>query len=345
MRLIFFLSIFLALFASFDGGPARAQDAGAQTPSLLAPAPVRDPAEDMRQFIQTISNFARRAKPGFAVVVEGTLPLLVAKDENDETHLIPIRTFIRSIDGVLEDGFFHRQGLPRTEEQQAEFDRLAKLAGDSRLKMFAVEYADPTEASAAIAQSRKAGFIPMIAPDPGLTRLPTTPARPLSENGNSILSLADVKNFAIIRDSWSYGSETEFALKMHDNNYDMIVVDVYHGRKPLSRQAVEKMKYKKLGARRLVLATVDIGRAEPFRFYWKPDWREGNPTFIKEPVKGHVDLHYVEYWDPVWQKIITDTPTSYVYGLVAQGFDGVIIRGADSYRFFDGSLEDEEATQ
>jgi hypothetical protein len=63
--------------------------------------------------------------------------------------------------------------------------------------------------------------------------------------------LNSVKNFLYLRDSTSFGRQDEFALERHGTNYDMVVVDVFHGRTPLSKQAVETLKFKMLGARRL----------------------------------------------------------------------------------------------
>ena len=132
-------------------------------------------------------------------------------------------------------------------------------------------------------------------------------------------------------------------MKMHGTNYDLLIVDVLHGRNPLSRKAVETLKFKKIGARRLVFATVNIGTAASYRFYWKANWREGSPAWIKAPVRDDPDRYHVEFWRPEWQRIIYGDTKSYVYGLITLGFDGVIMEGIEeSYHFFEGGGEQEE---
>ena len=114
-----------------------------------------------------------------------------------------------------------------------------------------------------------------------------------------------------------------------------------HGRLPLSKQAVETLKYKKLGSKRLVLAHVDIGSAASHDYFWQPDWREGSPSWISGPTKDNPDRHFIQYWHPEWQGIIFGDTNSYIYGLTTQGFDGVILTGLDSYKYFLGDKEDD----
>ena len=95
----------------------------------------------------------------------------------------------------------------------------------------------------------------------------------------------------------------------------------------------------KIGARRLVFALMDIGTAASYAYYWTPGWREGAPIWISAPTPGDPDRYFVEYWRPEWQQIITGNPNSYLYGVLRQGFDGVILEGLESYRFFEGGLE------
>ena len=173
-----------------------------------------------------------------------------------------------------------------------------------------------------------------------LNSIPKYPARPIRENPNSILSLKDVKNFLYLRESSKFGRQDEFSLHLHGTNYDLVVVDVFHGRAPLSRQAVETLKFKKVGGRRLVFAHVDIATAASYRHYWKSRWREGSPVWIKAPVPGEPDRYFVEFWQPEWRRIISGNPKSYIFGIIAQGFDGVILEGVNAYRFFEGTANE-----
>jgi cysteinyl-tRNA synthetase len=145
-----------------------------------------------------------------------------------------------------------------------------------------------------------------------------------------------IQNYAVIRNSAPFGLQSEFTLKMHDTNYEAIFVEVLHGGTPLSRQAVETLKYKKLGARRLVLAYMNVGNAASYHYYWGENWTTGYPPWIDEPLAGEPDHYHVKFWNKGWQNIITGNENSYLYGIIAQGFDGVVIDGADAYKYYEG---------
>ena len=121
-------------------------------------------------------------------------------------------------------------------------------------------------------------------------------------------------------------------------NYDAVITDVFHrGRRPFTKNNIRGFKFKKVGARRLVFARVDIGHADSSRYYWKSGWKEGSPPYIGVPTPTNPDQYYVRYWYKAWQDIISGKPLSYVYGIYKQGFDGVVIDGISSYRFFEGA--------
>lgn len=333
-------------------GRVRIQGRTVAEPPVPLPAP---PGLDvkirnqMRKFVQSISKFTRRYNRNFGVIAQGGLELLIKRDPVVGTRISPARAYIRSIDGVIKDGLFFGKrvfGEPPPEEILARHLRLTDIAKANGLRVLVVDYGtDPKTADESRRRNKEKGYVSITVPAPlaDLNSLPSYPRRPYGENARSILSLKDVSNFAYISDSAAFGQADEFALKMHDTNYDLLIVDVFHGREPLGKQAVATLKYKKLGARRLVYATVDVGAAASFRYYWKANWGEGSPMWIKAPVRDDPDSYHVEFWRPEWQRIIAGDTQSYVYGIIAQGFDGVVLTGIEeAYRFFEGAEEQEE---
>ena len=76
-----------------------------------------------------------------------------------------------------------------------------------------------------------------------------------------------------------YGSRGEWLLAAGSTNYDIVVVDAfYNGTEPLSTEEVHGLKFKELGARRLVLAWLDISHASDDRLYWEREWGVGDPS-------------------------------------------------------------------
>ncbi len=325
-------------------------------PLVEEPVPLPAPAglsvdlrEQMRKFVLSITNFSRRHRRNFMIVTHGALELLIKRDPVDETRISPARTYIRAIDGVLQEGVFFGSkvfGEPPPAERQARTLRLTDLAKANGLKVFVMDFGkDPKTVEESHRQNMKKGYVSITAHAPAaeLISLPPYPRRPYGENSKSIISLKNVSNFAVISDSSSFGRMDEFALKMHGTNYDLLIVDVFHGRTPLNRQAVETLKYKKLGAKRLVFATINVGSAASYRYYWKPTWGEGSPPWIAAPTRDDPDRYHVQFWRPEWQRIISGDTKSYVYGAIAQGFDGVVLEGIEeAYRFFEGGGEEQE---
>jgi cysteinyl-tRNA synthetase len=303
--------------------------------------------EEMRKFIQSISSYARRAKPNFIIIVQDGLELLVKRDDVDENRISPARTYMRSIDGVLAQNLFYdikTPGKPPPPDRQRGMLNRAQFAKDNGLPVFTLDFGQGKAVIDDVhKQARTRGYIAQVANEAfeDVSELPSYPERPFGENPGSIVSLRQVKNYALVTNSQPFGREDEFALAMHDNNFDMLIVEVFHGRRPLSRQAVETLKYKKLGAKRLVLASMNLGAAASYAYYWKPNWREGSPGWINAPVRGDPDRYNVQFWNPAWQQIIYGNPNSFVYGLIAQGFDGVVITGVEAFKFFEGGGEEE----
>ena len=351
IRIAAVLALLLALAPELvqaqTGGRVRTQGRDVtpeeeQRPDFGAGAAILDYREEMRRLIQNISAFARSHNPNFAVIPQNGLDLLERVDPIVETRKIPARTYIRSIDGVLQEGLFYGYpeiGKATEKDRQEQLLHLTALARKNRLGVLVMDYASaPKAIDAAYRKSAAKGFIPFVAPNrgPDLNAVPRYPRRPFNEAAGSVLSARQIKNFLYLGDTLPFGRQDQFALTMHQNNYDMIVVDVYHGRRPLTRQAVETLRFKRAGGKRLVLAFANIGSAENHRYYWKPHWREGSPLWIKAPYPGNADRFYVEYWHPAWHKIITGNTNSYIYGIIAQGYDGVILDGIEAYRYFEG---------
>ena len=310
--------------------------------------PLLDFREQLRVFIQRISAYARSQNPNFVVIAKGSPELLTKIDIIDVEKVSTARTYMRSIDGILVDGLFFGEktiGVPTKPERLEKTLDYVRLAKKNNLNVMVIDYVtDAKQAEQSYGFNQELELTPFVADAKGeeLNSIPTFLKTPFMENSKSILSMVEAKNFLYLGDSSSFGRQDEFALRIHDTNYDIVAVNIMHGRLPLSRQAVETLKYKKLGSKRLVLAHVDIGSAASHDYFWKPDWREGSPSWISGPTKDNPDRHFIKYWHPSWQNIIFGDTNSYIYGLTAQGFDGVILTGLESHKYFLGNKDEDD---
>jgi cysteinyl-tRNA synthetase, unknown class len=151
--------------------------------------------------------------------------------------------------------------------------------------------------------------------------------RPPYENPANIETLSDVKNALWLRSPRAYSSKEEWLLAMGKSNADLIVVDAFFkADQPLNRAEVAALKYKFMGSRRLVLADINLSAARDDRFYWKREWRVGEPAFLREPQPGVPTGILVNYWDPAWKEILG----IHFKGLIDLGFDGVLVEGMNA---------------
>ncbi|MCB2099735.1 MAG: hypothetical protein KDE22_02615 [Rhodobacterales bacterium] len=307
--------------------------------------PLLDTREAMRGLIERISRYAKGLKPDFIVAVQGGREILTKSDEEAADNPPPAKAYLKSIDAILLDGL--RFGPRELDEEPPEarteaLMKAAAIAKNAGLTVLTLDYAKETKhILEALRANFKDGFVPFVgqAQPANLSRIPRVPYRPFREDAHSVISMKDVKNYLYLRETQGFGREDEFALKLHATNFDLVIVDVFHGRKPLSKRAVDTLRYKQTGSRRLVLAYVDIGSAASYHYYWQDGWREGAPAWIGAPHPRDPDRYYVEFWRPEWQAILFGTPTSYIYGTFAQGYDGVLLGGLDSLRFAEGGME------
>jgi len=160
-------------------------------------------------------------------------------------------------------------------------------------------------------------------------------ARPLHENADPIASLAQARNFLILKHSKRFGGRTEWLTALGETNYDILILDIFdRGTDTPTIEEVRKLKFKKLGAPRLVLAVVNIGKAFDDRFYWQPDWRDGNPAFLSLPDEKLPGAFFVEYWTPEWKAVIGKM----VAGVLDLGFDGVMLDDMETYPLFESRM-------
>ncbi len=96
-------------------------------------------------------------------------------------------------------------------------------------------------------------------------------------------------------------------------DYDMLVLEPgqnFAGWAYGTGAMVRALRHKPDGSRRVLLAYVNIGQAEDYRDYWRPDWvapvrrRRGVPSFlIPADPDGWPGNYPVAYWDPRWQAV------------------------------------------
>ena len=119
--------------------------------------------------------------------------------------------------------------------------------------------------------------------------------------------------------------------------YDLVIMDYSAD---LSREArftpgqIARLKNSP-GGERTVLAYLNIGEAEDYRYYWQPSWGTAPPSWLAAENPDWPGNYKVRYWDPEWQAIIFGSSNSYLGRILAAGFDGVYLDIIEAFEYFE----------
>lgn len=149
------------------------------------------------------------------------------------------------------------------------------------------------------------------------------------------LAAQDIQSADLLRraTTWGYQLQNIDASKLDTTDHDVLVVDAGSGDGEwgLSRGQISKLRTKPNGSRRIVLAYMNIGEAEDYRYYWKKAWNRKPPTWMgSENCRWQGD-HRVRHWMAEWQAILFGTKQSYLGRLIDAGYDGVYLDRVDIY--------------
>jgi cysteinyl-tRNA synthetase, unknown class len=134
--------------------------------------------------------------------------------------------------------------------------------------------------------------------------------------------------------TWAYQLQKADPAEITQSNYDLIVIDYgfnENNRGTLPREALDKMRVKPDGTRRLILSYLSIGEAETYRYYWRPTWKQYPPEWLGPENPRWRDNFPVQYWHSEWQSILFGGPESYLSRIMDAGFDGVYLDGVDQF--------------
>jgi cysteinyl-tRNA synthetase, unknown class len=305
----------------------------------------------MRDIVVELASYGKSRNPGFIVLARNAPELLVkGKREYDwETQRDPdgaasgkyapidsiVRPYLNAIDGLLVDGLFYGQEAvdqPTAEGVTHGYLQIAKLLHDAGRRMLTIEYCHGAKARAEAARKTRQAKTISFLDEPGDKRLGRIPGvRPPDENPQPITNLQEARNFLPLLHAERFGSREDWVAALTATNYDVLLLDPFWRTESLSADQVNSLKYKAVGSQRLVLAVLPVGRALDDRFYWKSQWRPGDPKWLIAPDPDAPSRMVVEYWNAEWKDIIG----KYMQGLVELGVDGVLLDTVDAYRYFE----------
>jgi hypothetical protein len=294
----------------------------------------------MRDIVTDLATYARGRDPKFIVTTRGGFDLLawsrrefdlaeIKRDPQAKIHSdaimqvgMPLRQYVQQLNGLILNGQF-------CAPLRVPGDDLDEMRGMG-LKILSIEHCKtPGAAASALSAAIQAGMVSHTDADQNDKFGVVPNSRPSPENPRNVEVLGNARNMLVMLDNRAYESREEWLAALQATNYDVLITDAfYKGKQSLTKNEVHALKFKEMGARRLVLARISIGYAEDERYYWKREWRIGEPSWIQAFGPDRPGQYTVEFWNPAWKAIIG----KYFAGIMDLGFDGVVLDGVEAYR-------------
>lgn len=277
----------------------------------------------MRAFVIELSEYAKAQDPGFLIIPQNGIELCFNYETIDDGTST---NYMNAIDGVGIEELFYNSGTAIDDGRIAQAEEIALTKS-----VLVADYVNPNSyMTDAFSQSDNRGFIPFPRAANGYD-YQFIPDSVHNENSNDINSLADAQNFLYLISTSTYGTKTEFLNAIAATNFDVVLIDLFFGDEELTAADVQSIKTKANGAQRLVIAYMNIGAAETYRYYWQDKWKKGRPGWLKKEYDGYPDEYWVKFWKKEWKEIIYGNDDSYTKKLLNAGFDGAYLDNIEGY--------------
>jgi cysteinyl-tRNA synthetase len=294
--------------------------------------PNLDFRQEMRDFVQEISTYARSKHSSFFIIPQNGQELLTSSGDPDGD---PIVSYINAIDAVGREDLFY--GYEQDDKATPAEDRdymiaLCDVAKEFGKPVLATDYCSThLKMDDSYAKNSSRQYISFAANHRELDNIPDYPSNIQNVSTTDILTLAQARNFLYLINPSAFDTKREFLDAVKKTNYDVVLIDLYFNEEALTSDDVASLKTKANGGSRLVIAYMSIGEAEDYRYYWgdldksliyknNPDW-PGN--------------YAVKYWEPSWKNIIYGNDNSYTKKLIDTGFDGAYLDIIEAYEYFE----------
>ena len=295
-----------------------------------------DYKQEMRNFVQKISVYAKGINPDFVIIPQNGEQLVTSTGEGNG---LPDIHYLSSIDGQGREDLFY--GYNNDDETTPQEDTEAMIpfldiCKDNNVTVLVTDYCSThSKMDDSYSKNAAKGYLSFAASERDLNVVPDYPAQPVQVNSDDIHKLSDAKNFLYIINSENYNSKTAFINDLKATDYDLILMDYAFNEDPYTKEEISSLKVKNNGGKRLVISYMSIGEAETYRYYWQSDWKPGNPEWLDKENPDWAGNYKVKYWNTEWQNIIYGNDNSYLKKILDAGFDGVYLDIIDGFEYFE----------
>lgn len=298
-----------------------------------------DYRQEMRDFVQSISAYAKGEQSGFLIVPQNGQELVTTNGLGDTSAAI-LTPYIDAIDGQARESLLY--GYPTFNQRtsstdSALFGATLQLVLGKHKAVLVVDYcSDAAKVDAADSINHTYSYVPFAANSTALDNVPTYPTTPVYENTGDVNRLQDAKNWLYLTGQNAYGSKQALLTALAATNYDVIVMDLYYNNTDaFTTSEIAQLRNKANGGKRLLLAYLNIAQADNNRYYWQTSWSGSKPDWLLDVDTQHSNLYHVQYWQPQWQQIIYGNNAAYIDKVIGAGFDGAYMDGISAFHYFE----------
>jgi len=293
--------------------------------------------DEMRSLVIELAAYARESSPAFIVIPQNGQELITV-DGNASSALSA--DYLAAIDGVGREDLFYGFRRDNAATPDDETERMLEFlfrCEESGVEVLVTDYCSSQDKmDDSYFRNHDNGFASFAAPERDLNLIPSYPAGPYGMNQENIHTLSEVRNFLYLIDPGEYSSREAFLSGLENTDYDLLLVDAFDmNGGAFSPAELNRLKVKKSGGKRLVIAYMSIGEAEDYRYYWDQTWYDAPPDWLAEENPDWKGNYKVEYWDQEWKDILYGSEGSYLDRILASGFDGVYLDIIDAFEYFE----------
>jgi cysteinyl-tRNA synthetase len=293
--------------------------------------------DEMRQFVQGISQYAKKKDTSFFIIPQNGIELIVKGESADSELAVE---YLKAVDAHGQEDLFYGYDEDNTTTPAdatsyiSDFLTISKNQGKTIL---VTDYVfTPSKMSQSYTSNKQAGYISFAADHRDLNTIPDFPSPIFNENSDNVENMQQVQNFLYLINPESFSSKNEFIQALSATNYDLLLIDLFFtDENTFSVAEINQLKMKANGGKRLVISYMSIGEAENYRYYWKEEWASNPPSWLDAENPDWEGNYKVRYWDSAWQDIIFGTDSSYLNKVINAGFDGVYLDIIDAFEYYE----------
>lgn len=315
------------------------------------PPQIRNYRADMRDNLQMLIDFAKKNNPDFKIITHEGQELLYRsawEDARDGYNLS------RQKKGSIEDTTFLRHGneIPRQPKPDTpEYNYLQSVDAvalnglycgggkeqdvtfNNNLGLISIDRCPSAEAAdRAIVRSLLDKKILYVFENPADAFNDIASQPVINDSAKNVNQVSDARNILIMTDDSRYDSKDRFVRDLSRTNYDIIVIKpLFAHNKRFSPEDIRTLQFKKNGARRLLIAEMNVSEASPQDYFWNRRWKIGSPSWLVRKSFVEPDAVITQYWNEEWRRLLS----KHFKDILLTGFDGVFFTGIQNHAYFE----------